>query len=247
MKKEILSEFIKKYSLNGAIQKCRWLSNAKDKTLTVSVAAETRNLLAFVKLANWDGFGDAEVGVGDTNTFTKMLSGITTDDIALTLNYNTDNTRIINVGVEYDGSSATITTSDLDTIPPSSSLKTLPVFNVEIVVNDDFKQKFLKAKASLPDVNSFTVLMNKKSMLEMIIGYSNINSNRFTLKVDTQNGNNTIDKPMHFDANYLKSILSANSEAGDTTLFISDDGLASISFTSGDFTSTYYLVPLDQD
>jgi hypothetical protein len=245
MKKNVLLEFIKKYSLNETIEKCRWVSNATDKTLKVSVASDTKNLLVDLTLAEWDGFGDAEVGIGNTKKFNRELNGLVGEEIDLVINYNDDNTRIIGIDVMNGKTVGKFTCSDLDMIPQSSKMKTLPPFNAEIIIDSAFKEQFLKAKSALPDVTGFTVMMNKKGVLELIIGYSNINSSRFCMSVKTTPGKDTVSEPIHFNAEYLKEILSSNSECDDTTLYISDDGLASISFTSGNFTAKYFLTPLD--
>lgn len=244
MKKTTLLEFIKKYSIN-TIEKSRWVSNAKDKTLKVSVLDDTKNILSDVTLSNWDGFGDAEVGVGDTDKFKRELGGIYGEDIELNINYNSDKSRIISIDVMDGQMVGTLVTSDLDMIPKSSKISKLPDFNAEIIFDAEFKDRFLKAKASLPLVESFTVMMNKKGNLELVIGYSNINSSKHSLKVKTNPNLDKVDEPMHFNALFLKEILSVNSEAGDTVLKVSDSGLAAISFVTGDISSNYYLSPLD--
>jgi hypothetical protein len=211
------------------------------------MASETKNLLVDVTLANWDGFGDAEVGIGNTEKFQREFSGVYGEDVSFVLNYNDDKTRIINLDVLDGENVTTITVSDLDMIAQSSKMKGLPPFNVEILFDLELKERFLMAKASLPDVDSFTVIMNKKDVLELVVGYSNINSSRSSMKPKTTAGKDKVENPIHFNAKYLKEILSANSECGDAILSVSDKGLASISFVSGDFTSKYYLTPLDQD
>lgn len=246
MKKNVLLEFIKKYSLNNTIEKCRWVSNATDKTLKVSVSADTKNLLVDLTLAEWDGFGNAEVGIGNTEKFKRELSGLVGEEIDLVLNYNDDNTRIIGIDVMNGKTVGKFTCSDLDMIPQSSKMKTLPPFNAEIIFDSAFKDQFLKGKAALPDVTGFTVMMTPKGVLELVIGYSNINSSRFCMSVKTTPGKDTVSEPIHFNALYLKEILAANSECDeDAILYVSDDGLASISFTSGNFTAKYFLTPLD--
>jgi hypothetical protein len=247
MKKSVLLEFIKKYSLNGTIEKCRWISDTKAKTLKVDVANDTKNLLVSVVLANWDGIEESELGIGDTKQVKTALGALCDEDITSVLNQSDDKDRIISIDFVDNGTTRTVITSDLDALPKSASMKTLPPMNAEIIFDAELKERFLKAKASLPDVESLTVLMNKKNVLEMMIGFSNINSNRASVKVKTVSGKDTVTSPIHFRADHLKEILSANSESGDTTLYVSDDGLATISFVSGDFTCKYYMMSLDQD
>ena len=58
MKKTTLLEFIKKHT--SVIEKARWVSDSKKKTLAVNVAADTKNMLVDLTLNNWDGFDDKE-------------------------------------------------------------------------------------------------------------------------------------------------------------------------------------------
>jgi len=246
MKKNVLLEFINKHT--SEIEKCRWVSNAKDKTLKVDVASDTRNLLCDITLANWDGFGDAEVGIGNLPKFKREFSCLSGEDVSFVLNYNDDKTRIINVDVMDGTDVGTFTVTDLDMIDKSSRLKSTPPYNAEIVCDADFIGRFLSATSALPDVKTFTVMMNKKGVLELIVGYSSINSSRVSLKVKTQDGKDKVDEPLYFRADYLKSIFAANSECESSVLKVSDGGLCSVSYVSGDFTCNYHLSTTeDQD
>lgn len=236
-------EFIKKHT--SEIKKARWLSNAKDKTLKVNVAADTRNLLVDLTLNNWDGWGDAEIGIGDMDKFKKELTGLYDENVTCELEENDDKTRIISV-VFLDGTSTgKFTTSDLDMIGPVSKLKNTPPVSAEIIFDEETKGRFLKHKAALPDVDTFTVMMNDKNVLQLVIGYSKINSSRFSIKVKTQNGKDKVDEPLHFRADYLAEILTVNSECGDSVLKVSNSGLCTIEFSAGDFQSKYALTTTD--
>jgi hypothetical protein len=84
--------------------------------------------------------------------------------------------------------------------------------------------------------------MNKKGKLEMIIGYSSINSNRIKLAVNAVEGKDTVTKNINFNANHLKEILVANRDCTNAHLKVSEAGLASVEFVCGDITAEYYLV-----
>lgn len=246
MKKNTLLNFIKKHT--SVIEKCRWVSSAVDKTLKVDVLSDTKNLLCDLTLKNWDGFGDAEIGIGSLTKFEREFNGVYGEDITFVLNYNDDKTRIYNIDVMDGVQVNTITVSDVDMIAKSSRLKNPLTFSAEIVLNEEFKDRFLQAKASLPDVNTFTLLMNKKKKLELVIGYSKNNSSRTAINVTTTNGLDSVDGPLHFRADYLKEILNSNSGEGDSVLKVADSGVCAVSFDSTDFKSNYYLtVTEDQD
>lgn len=246
MKKKTLVEFINKHTAN--IERCRWVSDAKEKTLKVNALADTKNLLCDITLNNWEGFGDAEVGISNLAKIKTELGGLCGDEITTVLNYNDDKSRIIGMDVMDGDDVFTITTSDLDMIPSSSKLKEAPPVSAEIIIDESFRESFLKGKNALPDVTGFTVMMNDKKKLMVVIGFSNINSSNKKISVKTSNGNDTVDGPLHFRADYFKDILAANSDSGDSVLKVSDQGICSIEFTSGDFVCKYYLTSTaDQD
>ena len=76
--------------------------------------------------------------------------------------------------------------------------------------------------------------------LEFVIGYSDINSNRISIK--TQSGAVALTKSIVFNANLFKEVLNANKECSNATLQISDKGLAHIEFSVDDFNAKYWLV-----
>ena len=84
------------------------------------------------------------------------------------------------------------------------------------------------------------IVPNNKGSI--ILGYSNINTNRIKIDVDCTCDSDI--EPISFSANFLKEILVANKEAKDATLKISSDGLAHISFEVDGYKSDYYLVQI---
>jgi hypothetical protein len=137
--------------------------------------------------------------------------------------------------------------ADLDILPARPKTKSIPDYNVEIKLNEEFIGKFLKAKAALPEVDLFTLVMSKKKgKLEMVLGYSdNINTNRVALEVDAEKGKDKVKAPISFNAKILKEIISANDECKNPILKVSEDGLAYVEISQDAFTSQYYLVKID--
>jgi hypothetical protein len=132
--------------------------------------------------------------------------------------------------------------ADLSVIPKVPDLNQLPDFNVEIKLDTTFISTFIKAKGALADENNFTFTCSEGKG-SIILGYSNINTNRINIDVDCTCSTNKVD-PISFSATYLKEILVANKEATDATLKISSQGLAHISFTIDNYESNYYLVEI---
>jgi hypothetical protein len=126
-------------------------------------------------------------------------------------------------------------------IPSVPDLKALPPFNVNITLDNEFINKFIKSKGALADADTFTFTC-KEGKGEIILGYSSINSNRISIGVDCKCEGDV--DAIAFSAKYLKAILMANKGSTTSSLQISSQGLATLSFTDGDYKSNYYLVEI---
>lgn len=243
MKKSLLDTFIKKYHLNGNITGARWTINTNNKTLVASGISDDQQILFDVTMSGFSELKDVEFGVFNT-TRLKQMTGVLGETVNLSLNYSTKNSQLNSITLNDGEIDVQFVTADLSVIPEKPTLKTTPIYNAEIIFNEAFINKFIKAKNALNDVDVLTLLMNKKGKLQMVIGHSNINSNKITLDVVTANGNDSVSTPINFNAKYLKEILASNGECDSATLYISDIGLAKISFETENFTSNYYLVEI---
>ena len=93
---------------------------------------------------------------------------------------------------------------DLSVIPNVPDLKQLPEFNITINLDDVFINRFIKSKGVLPDENNFTFTC-KDGKGQIILGYSNINTNRISIDVDCVCDGDV--EPISFSTNFLKEIL----------------------------------------
>jgi hypothetical protein len=177
-----------------------------------------------------------EVGVYDTPLLSRML-GTLADTVDFTLT-KVDNTP---VAFHFTDSimSADYVLAAIGVIPDVPELKNVPEFNTLVNINEQFISSFIRAKGALADVETFAVnpLIGG---LEFVIGYSDINSNRISIKI--QSGAVAMTESIVFNANLFKEILSANKECSKATLQISDKGLAHIEFNVDDFNVKYWLV-----
>jgi hypothetical protein len=245
MDKKNIETFIKKYYLGGTLEQVRWLSG--EGALNVTALTSDKKFLTSVTLKKFDGFGDAEVGILETTRLKQMLTALS-DDVTFELNHDDeDATRIVSLTVSDSVSTMSYVAADLDVLPKRPKTKSIPDYNVEIKLTDDFIGRFMKAKGSLPDVDLFTLVMSKKKKkLEMVLGYSeNINNNRQAISVDAEEGKDTVKEPISFNAKILKEILVANEEVKDPMLRVSEDGLAFLEFDQDGFNSQYYLIKID--
>jgi hypothetical protein len=131
--------------------------------------------------------------------------------------------------------------ADLSVIPSVPDLKRLPEFDIDIKLDDAFISTFIKGKTALTDETKFTFSC-KDGKGTIIIGHSNINTNRVSIDVECECEKDV--EHISFSAEFLKNILIANKDAKDASLKISTDGLAHISFEVDEYKSEYYLVEI---
>lgn len=233
MNKTRITRFIGKYNLAGLVESVSWKTDGQK--LNTRFIADDKTVLGEISLDNFN-FEAAELGIYTTSNLNKMLS-VLGDDIELQVQKVED--KSISLGLESDGTTANYQLADLSVIPNVPDLKQLPEFDIEIDLDGKFIDKFIKAKNALSDVDTFTVL-TEKGNLNVVVGYSNVNSNRITFKAAEGYGKEI--KPISFSAKYLKEILTANKEATSAKLLVSTKGLAHIQFIIDDFVCKYYLV-----
>lgn len=236
MKKDKINNIIKKYHLNGTIDSVKWSVGA-DKAVDVNFVSPDRTLVGSLRCIDVD-IEESELGIYTTAQFQKLLS-VFGDDINTSMLKVDGIARTLNMS---DGeSSVTYMLSDLSVIPIAGKPKNTPEFQLKIKIDSEFISKFNKAKSALPDVSHVTFNC-KGGKNEMIIGYSSNNTTRITIPINaTVNGELTYKS---FNSNYLKEVLSANTDATEATIEVSDAGLMMITYKGSDFTSTYFLVEI---
>ena len=235
MEKQSLSRFVSKYNLSGLVESVKWES--KDGSLTTSFISDDKSVLGSVSMKEFDS-SDASFGVYDTTKLTKMLSVLGND---VDFSMNDIDGKAVSLKFKDKSTSVNYMLADLSVIPNVPDLKQLPDFNVEIKLDSSFISTFIKAKGALQDENNFTFTC-KEGTGQIILGYSNINTNRINIDVDCVCEGDV--DPISFSATYLKEILVANKEATDATLKISSQGLAHISFSIDNYESNYFLVEI---
>lgn len=235
MEKQSLNRFVSKYNLAGLVESVKWES--KDGSLTTSFISDDKSVLGTVTMNEFNNY-DSEFGVYDTTKLTKMLSVLGND-----VDFSISDIDGKPVSLKFKDSSTSVNymLADLSVIPNVPDLKQLPNFNVKIDLDETFISKFIRAKGALPDENTFT-LVCKDGKSQIVIGHSNINTNRITIDVEAD-CEGTVD-PISFSATYLKEILVANKEATDAVLNISSDGLSHIHFEVDNYVTDYYLVEI---
>lgn len=230
MEKTKLDGFINRYNLGGEIESV--MLNSSNKELTVRMISDDKTLLGDVSLLE-GGFPNGEFGIYTTSQLKGLLAVLDTnieiEEVTAALKFSDKGTK-----VQYMLAAPSV-------IPNVPDLKTLPDFNVDISLSDEFVNKFIKAKAALPDADTFTFI-SKGGKSEIVLGYSTINSNRISIDVVATCEGDV--EPIAFSAKYLKAILNANRGSTKSSLKISSKGLTHLKFENDEYKSQYYLVEI---
>jgi hypothetical protein len=233
MNKAKLTRFIQKYSLGGLVESVAW--KAGDNKLVTRFISDDKTVLGEIQLDNF-AFTSPDLGVYTTSTLSKLLSVVGED---IELETQEIEGKAVNIFVKSENTKVQFQLADLAVIPNVPDLKKLPDFDVDINFDGVFIDKFIKAKNALSEVDTFTILTEKKE-LKIVLGYSNINSNRVVFVVDKAYDGEI--KPISFSAKYLKEILTANKEATSVVLKVSTQGISHVEFKIDDFNAKYFLV-----
>jgi hypothetical protein len=228
MEKVKFDGFINRYNLGGEVESVMVKSEGTD--LSVRMISDDKTLLGDVSVSGTD-FPNGEFGIYTTSQLKGLLSvldnTIEVEEVTGALKFSDKGTKM-----QYMLAAPSV-------IPSVPDLKALPPFNVEITLNDEFVNKFIKSKGALADADTFTFTC-KDNKGEIILGYSSINSNRISISVDCKCDGDV--DPIAFSAKYLKAILLANKGSNSSSLKISSQGLAHLNFVDGDYSCNYYLV-----
>ena len=233
MNKTRLIRFIRKYYLNGTVNSV--ILDSKSDKLTTRFISGDKTLLGELSMDK-SQIEECEVGVYNTEQLTKLLS-VLDDDINVSV-VKSEN-KSIALKVSDSNSSVNYMLSDVSVINKPPQLKDVPEFQLKINVTPQFINKFISGKGALSDTDNFTVVTDDNGT-KLVIGYSSVNTNRVTIPVTTTESSNI--ENISFNANVFKEVLSANKECESAVFEVSSEGLSRITFKVDDYTSTYYLV-----
>ena len=236
MNKIVLDTFIQKYNLGGNVNSVKWESSGD--TLSTRFISPDKSLLGELTLSK-QTLPEFEVGVYDTPLLSKML-GTLADSIDFSLiTPPSDDEQPVAFHLTDSVISADYVLAAIGVIPDVPELKNIPEFNTLVNIDSQFINSFIRGKGALADVETFAINPVDNGV-EFVIGYSDINSNRISIKA--QSGAVNMTDSIVFNANLFKELLNANKECSKATLQISDKGLAHIEFNVDDFNVKYWLV-----
>ena len=233
MNKQRLTRFINKYYLNGTVNSI--VLNSKSDKLTTRFISGDKTLLGELSMDK-SQIEECEVGVYNTEQLSKLLA-VLDEDINVSVVKSGDKSIALKVSDSY--SSVNYMLSDVSVINRPPQLKEIPEFEFKINVTPQFINKFISGKGALSDTDNFTVVTDD-SGTKLVIGYSSVNTNRVTIPVTTSESSNI--ENISFNANVFREVLHANKECESAIFEVSSQGLSRITFKVDDYTSTYYLV-----
>jgi hypothetical protein len=234
MDKQKFIGFVNRYFLAGNTDSAKL--EVVDKKLTTKFISTDQNVIGEVVLNEFDT-SDAELGVYATSQLVKMLTAL---DDKIEITYGEVDKKVYSMNFKDTTTNVTYMLADLSVIRQVPNLKTLPEFDVQIELNKDFANNFKKSANALPDSDNFGVTSDGTDT-KIIINHSSVNTNRIVFRTEAKKAS-AMDT-VCFSAKLFKEILNANSDATGL-LEVSSKGLARVSFSNSDFTSTYYLVKL---
>ena len=203
MNKITLDTFIQKYNLGGSINSVKWESTGD--TLSTRFISPDKSLLGELTLSK-QTLPEFEVGVYDTPLLSKMI-GTLADKVDFSL------TEVDNMPVAFKLSDsimkADYVLAAIGVIPDVPALKNTPEFNTIVNIDSQFINSFIRGKGALGDVDTFAI-NPVDGGVEFVIGYSDINSNRISIKAKSDAVN--MKDSIVFNANLFKELLSANKE-----------------------------------
>jgi hypothetical protein len=234
MEKSKLLSFINRYYLAG---NCEAVTLKENET---GIGCELIDMdQTVVGKIQWKTtpFLKGSLGINHTSALTKMLGAV-----GEKIDIQVQDAAGKNFAMKISEGSTKLTfmLADTTVIPAVPSINTEPEYHVVIDVNEEFINKYIKAKNALPDAKNFAVQV-KDGVIKFIINYTTINADNISFEI----GNTPVTdmEPICFSADKLKEVLVANK--GDMgTMHISPDGLTRVDFTGADFDSSYWLVQL---
>ena len=237
--KKLLQSFIQKYYLGGLNNQAKW--RIKDNTLTVYAGEMGKVCKIFLKKFD---FEDAELGIFDTDKLNKLIN-ITSGNLLITPN----KTKAIYNKLKISDETFDLMFSLADILVlkkvsyPVENDKTN--FEIEIELNEEIINNFIKAKNSISDQSNMVVSTsydkNRGMLCDFIFGDVAKYANKVSYKIEGKiNTDELISLP--FNSDIFKEILSSNKDMSEGKIKISSLGLMKINFFSEEIESEYYLI-----
>ena len=237
MDKQTLMGFVNRFYLGGQTQSAPVVST-KD-TLSCSFINSAKSCVGDIVLAK-NGFGDYEMGLYEIQDLIKLLN-VVDGELVVEANEVGDVVSQLVIKQKSNNTKVNYGLARLDVVSKKPDLTNVPDFELELKIDKHFISSFISGKGALSDVSTFAILSDGVEA-KVVIGYSSsTQSNKVTIPVEAKKIS-SLDDAIFFDADTFKEVLTANKDCESSTLYVSSQGLAKVSFKVDDFDSSYVLV-----
>ena len=182
MEKNNLVSLIEKYYLDGTVESAIW--NIKDNKATIKFTTQYKNLVGIITSDNFD-LDDCEIGIYNTSQFLKFVR-ITDSYLELKLNRNTSQ-QAVELAISDNQYDLKYILSNLDLIERVKTVNEPDAYDASFLIDNEFTDKYLKAKKALGDVNRFTVnaeyVQDEGMYIVFEIGDNANHSNKIKFKI----------------------------------------------------------------
>ena len=242
VQKQVLSNLISKYYLNGEIKSSKW--KCSDGCINAKFINNSRIVFGEISTKNIN-FPPSEIIIWNTEKILKILN-ILDNELLIDIKRDKINLQDTNYNVTYQVG------TDHQTIPPTN-FTNKP--NVNFTITQEFITRFIKSKDALNGIELFTVETDK-----------GFNGNELVFKIGDQvdeiefrakiNEDDHLPKPssrthgIPFNANILKEILKCNKTclSGEFSIYYKSDKYGNekciivLEFEEDQIKSKYYLI-----
>jgi hypothetical protein len=230
--------------MDGTVNSVTWSSDGKGK-LSTRFISDDKSVIGIVKLLK-DGpdIDNQEIPIFETGNLSKLLGTLGEQ---INIEVVTQGPKAIQLKLsDKDNTKVQFALADPGVIPTVPKMKYVPDnFEVCIKLTPDKVNTFIKAKSAMSKVMLVTIntrTEGKSLKAEMILGDSSddgVNIDKVIIPVETTRIDSI--KKMSFNADMIKSVLSANKES-EAKFEISKEGLARMQFKTEFFETTYFFV-----
>ena len=236
--KKVISDIVSKYSLGNSIEKVKWIIT--DEKFICHFINDSKNLVGYVDYRKEIGLKKGDYGIFNTSQLIKCLN-ILDGDILVDATTSKLNMADTNYDIKFNLADPAV----IPNVPDVSSDS--DEWSVVFEANDEFITRFVKSKAALSELDTFTVETREGfngEELVFTVGTNITNTIEFTVDATI----NESFEAVPFDSNLMKEILKANRDYHSGEIRINKKGLLDAHFHCGDDLYTgYYLVRLQDN
>jgi len=237
MDKKILTSIIERYYLGGLTEQVRWKIN--NNNLKINFATTLKDCIG--ELNAPVNLQDNELGIYDTTQLYKLVK-ICNDPIEIDI-VEKDG-KAMKMEIKDNQFDLSYNLGDLGLISEASLSNTLPEPSIELILDQDFISRFIKAHNALEKIETFSIQpkvdKQKVNTLEFVIGLQERYANKITFSQPTEIYN---DLPKFvFKVPNFREILNNNTNSS-IKMLVYPMGIISLITKEDELKCQYWLVP----